>query len=69
MHVLHPFAPSASSNARLRLALVHKIARSGVKGRLAISGQAMTPKTAFQAGVTGRTGPLNPPANKLRIIR
>ncbi|MDI5823374.1 anti-virulence regulator CigR family protein, partial [Salmonella enterica subsp. enterica serovar Kentucky] len=40
-----------------------------VKGRLAISGQAMTPKTAFQAGVTGRTGPLNPPANKLRIIR
>ena len=40
-----------------------------VKGKLAISGQANTPNTAFQAGVTGSTGPLKPPASRLRIIR
>ena len=44
-------------------------ARSGVKGKRAISGQANTPNTAFQAGVTGSTGPLKPPASRLRIIR
>lgn len=43
MQVLQPFSPSSSRRARLRLALVHKTARSGVKGKLAISGQLTHP--------------------------
>ena len=46
---------------------VQMTARSGATGRLATSGYASTPATAWYFGFTGITGPANPPNSRLRI--
>ncbi len=63
-----PRAPSSSTRSGIVRGGVHRIARSGVRGRLATSGYVRTPATASYRGFTGMIGPSNPPARRLCMM-